>query len=220
MPLDARLAARFTLSLFLGATALSAHVRAQGVQLPPNVGNFQGFTGAPTVGGVAPPSPFRGPQRPPPAALPGAQSSAGAAPPVQTPMLLSPTDALFDAIDRGDIAAARDAIGRGADLNGRNVLGMTPVQLSIDLSRNDITFLLLANGAAQAPGAPSATAGSTGAAALLTGKGAKVAKATHRPPRSVQTVAAPPPPQMPRLFAGNGGAPNPSAGFLGFDPGR
>ena len=31
---------------------------------------------------------------------------------------LQPTDALFDAINRGDIAAARDALNRGADLNG------------------------------------------------------------------------------------------------------
>jgi ankyrin repeat protein len=56
---------------------------------------------------------------------------------------MPPTDALFDAINRGDIAAARDALNRGADLNGVNVLGMTPMELSVDLGRNDISFLLL-----------------------------------------------------------------------------
>ena len=56
---------------------------------------------------------------------------------------LPPTDALFDAVNRGDIVTARDAIGRGADLTAHNVLGMTPLDLSVDLGRNDITFLLL-----------------------------------------------------------------------------
>ena len=56
---------------------------------------------------------------------------------------MAPTAALFDAINRGDIIAARDALNRGADLNAQNVLGMTPIDLSVDLGRNDITFLLL-----------------------------------------------------------------------------
>ena len=56
---------------------------------------------------------------------------------------MEPTEALFDAINRGDIAAARDAISRGAELNGHNILGMTPMELSVDLGRNDISFLLL-----------------------------------------------------------------------------
>ena len=46
---------------------------------------------------------------------------------------MEPNDALFDAINRGDIAAARDAISRGADLGARNILGMTPMELSVDL---------------------------------------------------------------------------------------
>jgi hypothetical protein len=56
---------------------------------------------------------------------------------------MEPTDALFDAINRGDIGTARDAISRGADLHGHNVLGMTPLELSVDLGRNDISFMLL-----------------------------------------------------------------------------
>ena len=56
---------------------------------------------------------------------------------------MEPNEALFDAINRGDIGAARDAISRGADLQGHNILGMTPLELSVDLGRNDISFLLL-----------------------------------------------------------------------------
>ena len=56
---------------------------------------------------------------------------------------IGPTVALFDAINRGDGLAARDAINRGADMNGHNILGQTPLDLSIDLNRNPITFLLL-----------------------------------------------------------------------------
>ena len=61
---------------------------------------------------------------------------------------MQPTDALFDAINRGDIATARDAISRGADLQGQNILGMTPLELSVDLGRNDISFMLLSMRAA------------------------------------------------------------------------
>src|ERR1700742_258930 len=78
-----------------------------------------------------------------PDAIPGATARAPAAPASKGTADLSPTDALFDAINRGDIAAARDALNRGADLNGVNILGMTPMELSVDLSRNDISFLLL-----------------------------------------------------------------------------
>ena len=56
---------------------------------------------------------------------------------------MPPTEALFDAINRGDLAAAKDAINRGADINGRNVLGLTPLDLSVDLGRNNISFVLL-----------------------------------------------------------------------------
>jgi hypothetical protein len=134
--------------------------------------------------------------------------------------MMSPTDALFDAINRGDLGAAQDAVSRGADLNGQNVLGMTPVQLSIDLGRNDITFLLLsAGGEAATPSQPAAGAH----AALLGAKGggsARLARTTERKPARLVRAAAAPVPQTPRLFAGNGGSPIPSAGFLGFDPGR
>jgi hypothetical protein len=132
---------------------------------------------------------------------------------------MSPTDELFDAINRGDLSAAQDAVGRGADLNGHNVLGMTPIQLSVDLGRNDITFLLLSAGGGAAP-----TSQTAAGPAQMLGKGGGNRKVTrvaeHRPAHAVREAAAPAPMQTPRLFAGNGGAPRPSAGFLGFDPGR
>lgn len=56
---------------------------------------------------------------------------------------VEPTSALFEAINRGSVAAAKDAVNRGADLGGHNILGQTPLEMSIDLNRNPITFLLL-----------------------------------------------------------------------------
>jgi hypothetical protein len=83
------------------------------------------------------------PKVPPPPALPGAESNGTAAPPSRLPSDMEPTEALFDAINRGDASGARDAISRGADLHGQNVLGLTPLELAVDLGRNDIAFVLL-----------------------------------------------------------------------------
>lgn len=163
-------------------------------------------------GGKAPAAP---PKVAPPPALPGAQSNAGAAPATKTPTDMEPNDALFDAINRGDLAAARDAINRGADLGATNVLGMTPLELSVDLGRNDISFMLLSmrggDGGGQAPAATKASASA---------KQARQAQAKTAKPAKMAKVAEPAVPQMPRLFAGDGGTPNPNAGFLGFDSGR
>src|SRR5690242_832961 len=87
----------------------------------------------------------------PPPALPGAGSSSAPAPLIHVPTDMEPNEALFDSINRGDIATARDAISRGADLHARNILGMTPLELSIDLGRNDISFMLLSMRAADEP---------------------------------------------------------------------
>jgi hypothetical protein len=129
---------------------------------------------------------------------------------------MEPNDELFDAINRGDIAAARDAISRGADLGGRNVLGMTPMELSVDLGRNDISFLLLSmrgdTGARQPASATAAAEKPQPARPGKTRQAAAVAKAA--------TPSQPAAPQNPRLFSGDGGAPNPNAGFLGFDSAR
>lgn len=77
----------------------------------------------------------------PPAALPGAESSEEEHGHASADM--NPTDALFDAINRGSLGAAKEALNRGADMTGHNVLGQTPLDMAIDLNRNDITFLLL-----------------------------------------------------------------------------
>ncbi len=201
----------------------------------PHGARAQGIGGTPTGLGMAGSSPsFTNEQlnnslkqsRPPPAALPGAQPRESAvAPPERVPSLLSPTEALFDAVNRGDIAAARDALSRGADFNGRDELGMTPLDLSIDLGRNDISFLLLSLRAADS--------GVTGSPKGLvaqepdrrgTGKPGRPDQTARgeRRPFSVRQVSVQPrdlhagEQTLPKLFAGDGGAPIPQAGFLGF----
>jgi hypothetical protein len=153
---------------------------------------------------------------PPPPALPGAASTGSPAPATHAPVDMQPTDALFDAINRGDIATARDAISRGADLHGQNILGMTPLELSIDLGRNDISFMLLSMRGGDDGRGRQATAAQTGA------KQPPAKHAKQVPPRQPARVAAsaPAPAQTARLYSGDGGTPNPNAGFLGFDSGR
>jgi hypothetical protein len=155
----------------------------------------------------------------PPPALPGATPRADmVAPATRIPTDMSPNDALFDAINRGDIASARDALSRGADLGAHNLLGMTPMELSVDLGRNDISFLLLSYRGTGS--SPSAAPTQTQAATPATRPKVTAAKPTPREPVVPVKAVAPATPQTPRLFANDGGAPVPNAGFLGFDPGR
>jgi hypothetical protein len=157
-------------------------------------------------------------QRTPPAAVPGAAAKQEPiAPPSRVPTLMSPTEALFDAVNRGDMPGVRDAIGRGADLSATNELGLTPLDLSIDLGRSDISFLLLSmRGAAPANSAGQAEVAQSAPAIRARDMPGQRIKAARR-------VAARAPaepagePSLPRLFAGNGGEPIPGAGFLGFD---
>ena len=124
---------------------------------------------------------------------------------------MEPTDALFDAINRGDIGAAREAMSRGADLQGQKHPRHDAAGVSIDLGRNDISFLLLSMRAAddgrsrQAPAAPDD--GET--ARDEAGKQAP-------PPRHRSSHQRQPPSQTARLYGGEGNA-EPEAGFLGFD---
>jgi hypothetical protein len=148
----------------------------------------------------------------PPPALPGAKSDPSkVAAPTKLPTDMNPTDALFDAINRGDITVARDAINRGADLDGHNVLGMTPMELSIDLSRNDISFLLLSmrGGGDSGASAPKQNA--------KAGASAKPVREVRMKVTAPVKATAPPPPRVARLFSGDGGTPVPASGFLGFD---
>ncbi len=164
----------------------------------------------------------------PPVAVPGARSrpdSVAPAPPGAAD--LPPTEALFDAINRGDILTARDAISRGADLDGTNLLGLTPLELSVDLGRNDISFLLLSLRGTSGSASTRGPAGSEPATPLTPAQrrqAASEARAQERAELRSQVAAsrptAPRPAQAPVLFAGNGGSAVPSAGFLGFDPHR
>jgi hypothetical protein len=151
----------------------------------------------------------------PPPALPGAKPGGGGAAPVtRVPADMEPNEALFDAINRGDIASARDALSRGADLHAHNILGMTPLELSIDLGRNDISFMLLSMRAADETHS-SQTRRAT--ASKLEPK-QPVRQARRTPATTIARAPAPAPTQTARLFSGDGGTPNPNAGFLGFDP--
>ncbi|MCO6420011.1 ankyrin repeat domain-containing protein, partial [Siccirubricoccus sp. KC 17139] len=114
------------------------------------------------------PSAAPAPERPPPPALPGLQyrRAPEAIPADPNAGDLSPNAALFDAINRGDMAAARDAVARGADIDARNVLGLTPIDAAVDQGRTEIMFYLLSirTGIRGAP-APAETPAPTRAAA-------------------------------------------------------
>lgn len=164
-------------------------------------------------------------QEPPPA-LPGSRAEPTAVAPASKPALdMPPTEALFDAINRGDLPGAKDALNRGADTGGRNVLGLTPLDLAIDLGRNDITFVLLSMRGAESPRPASpSTAAAQGAQRAASRQAAQAQAAQPRAQlrRTRYSSALPQPAaaQAPRRFAGDGGAPNPGAGFLGFDSAR
>src|SRR4051794_41155552 len=159
--------------------------------------------------------------RPPPPALPGLQNRRAPEPiPADPNLVLSPNAALFDAINRGDLPAARDAVARGADLESRNVLGLTPTDAAVDQGRNEIMFYLLsvrggtrvAGPPDEAPAAP-AKPGKRGAAAAAAARPA-AGEVDRNMPMPAPTV------RNPRLWAGDGGAAQPDIGFLGFDAGR
>ena len=145
-----------------------------------------------------------------PAALPGATGSAAAERAVPG-LELKPNEALFDAVNRGDMAATRDAINRGADLNARNLLGLTAIELSVDLGRNPITFFLLSVRAGSETLAPPPSP-----LAAATPKRTVTAQATPAP-KPVPVAAAQTAPRPP---AGDPGTPAPQQGFLGFSASR
>ena len=180
-------------------------------------------------GGQAEPTPaFGGGRSPLPPALPGLASRRMLEPIPASPnaVNLSPNAALFDAINRGDLPAARDAVSRGADLDSRNVLGLTPLDSAIDQGRNEIYFFLVSSrGALRNPVAPE-TAGMTPQQRAARERAAR-AEAERQQREAVRAAAAAagagrgaaPRPSGPRLFAGEGGQAQPDAGFLGFDAG-
>jgi len=151
-------------------------------------------------------------------ALPGSKANQDRVTPSdKSAQEMSPNDALFDAINRGDIADARDAINRGADLGTRNILGLTPIDLSVDLGRNDITMLLLS----LRDTTPTARSGKAAAkVAAGDGKPARPAPVASSHPPPPRTAAAKPAaselPVRRQLVSSDPGTPAPQVGFLGF----
>nr|WP_321983011.1 ankyrin repeat domain-containing protein [uncultured Lichenicoccus sp.] len=144
----------------------------------------------------------------PPPALPGAVPSDEAAPRGHAALDVNPNAALFDAINRGDLTAAKDALSRGADLQAVNILGQKPLDMAIDLNRNDITFVLLSmrgtEGADGGTQIASAQGGNAGGVAV------EASAARRRSP--LQEAAD----LRAHRLAENGGTARPEIGFLGF----
>lgn len=157
------------------------------------------------------PPPKKKPAASVPKALPGSHVEAQEAAPLERPPSeMKPNEALFDGVNRGDLAAVREALGRGAELETPNILGQTATELSIDLGRNDITFLLLSM--RSAIGRP---ASRTATNAPRTPVAARPAPAPVAKPAAV-VVQKPVAPVVVRPFVNNPGIPAPQSGFLGF----
>jgi ankyrin repeat protein len=178
---------------------------------------------APAAAQFAAPQGQPGARQARPPALPGLAARRAPEPiPADDNANLSPTPALFDAITRGDLVAARDAVNRGADLNGRNALGLTPTDWAVDQGRNDILFYLLsARGMAGSSGPTNARSAAAARAEQERAERAAQQEALRLARQaSAQGTRAPTISMNPRLFANDGGAAQLEAGFLGFDAGR
>ncbi|HTQ71914.1 MAG TPA: ankyrin repeat domain-containing protein [Acidocella sp.] len=211
-------------SLALGL-ALSAAVAPAYAQLPPGtMGSGMGMGG---VGGAPAPQPKA---RTPDIAPTGLPGIGGMAPPATGPQLQKPaggdpTQELFTAINKNDYASAQDAISRGADLTAKNQFGESPLDLSIALNRNNITFMLLgtrnelaAQGTGGAVGAPW-TLNNTPSAKTGKTKSGNTKSGKHETARAMMPASAPAKPAPYKaLPAGGTGTPDPQAGFLGFGP--
>lgn len=196
---------RFAIPLMLATTALAT--------LGATPADAQGMLGAGrTTSRPAPEAP-----REQPPALPGVAARRGQAPiPAETPPAsMNPNDALFDGISRGDIATVRDAVARGADVNARNALGLTAVDAAVDQGRPEIMFYVLSmrSSAGNAPPPPDRVAPAGRNRPQPTRERQPIPR--NEPAVQPSTVT----PRLPQLWQANGGAPQPSIGFLGFDAG-
>jgi hypothetical protein len=179
---------------------------AQGMIRPAERNNAAPLAPAPALPGLS--------SRPSPPPIPAGDNTGD----------MSPNAALFDGIMRGDLAAVRDAVARGADLNSRNALGLTPIDAAVDRGRNEIAFYLL-SARDLTRGAPAPEPGPGG----LDGPPRDAARRAAPERRDAALVAAarasarnqaPATPRSARLWANDGGSPQPEIGFLGFDAGR
>jgi hypothetical protein len=201
---------RTVAAMLFGSLAFAAPAWAQ-YSGGPN-GNPLGIAKGPTQ----PPAPVLAPAP----AIPGSHAAPSApeapATGARLPLDMAPNEALFDAINRGDVAAARDAIGRGADLNATNLLGLTPLELSIDLGRNEISFMLLS--LRNSPGERAHQAAAAQQAAAVE-EPPEHGRSRLTPRRLANAPVSAPAPALAALPE-SGGTPVPAAGFLGFDIGR
>lgn len=162
-------------------------------------------TARPVVHDVAPP------------ALPGAGNIEGiaTAPKLKKANTGDPTTDLFTAINKGNYGDAQDAISRGANLDAQNALGETPLDLSIALNKNPITFMLLSARNEGDSGQPVQAAGANLAGPVTRAKPhAVTAKAIAA--KAMVSNAAPAHAKTATTPTGAGGEPNVSVGFLGF----
>lgn len=223
--MTSRMITRVVPGLLMGLFATAAlpvhHAMAQAALPSPNSmgpvvqGGNGGQTAQPSVAG-----------------LPGARKAGPVQQSTVDATLLSPNDELFDAINRGDIAAARDALSRGADLGATDAVGQTPIDLSVSLARNNITFLLVtllhAGGGditdAQGPMAqpPANTIGLSSKDQKIVNAPTGFFSAPHAAAATkktrYQTVAAHPATESAAApaYSSGSGSPNSSAGFVGF----
>lgn len=140
---------------------------------------------------------------------------AGAPQQRRAPRSTAPTDQLFEAINEGEMEDVRAAVGAGADIGARNVLGLTPIDLAIDLGRNDVALYLLSLGRVRdrpLGAAPPPEPAEPRRRAQPQPQAAPRAPAAPVSGQGIVSVAP--------LWRGDGGTPNPAVGFLGFDAGR
>ena len=129
---------------------------------------------------------------------------------------VNPTEALFDAINLGDIDEVRAAVGAGANIGARNVLGLTPLDLALDLGQTEIAFFLMSLGRAPTRAQPPEPTAQRAPGPVPPGAGRGQAPPASGPATLAPAAAVPAAP----LWRGDGGTPVPEAGFLGFDAGR
>ncbi len=175
-------------------------------------GSPMGMAGPMGGGGLHAP---QAPQEVAPPALPGASGVGNISAGPVTTTNEDPTKLLFSAINHGDYTQARAAVSRGANLNARNALDETPIELAVELNRNNITFMLLSVRAEEGPSGGGANGDND------TGQSTRTIAATTRPTIHRSQPAMTYHAQQTRVqpnaaLPDQPGIPNPAAGFLGF----
>ncbi|MDI2112402.1 hypothetical protein [Commensalibacter nepenthis] len=122
----------------------------------------------------------------------------------------NPTQLLFDAINTGNLRQAQEALSRGADMHASNVLGQTPLEMSVDLNRDRITFLLLSmRGYNNSPQQLASVSTETSGVTIKDGKARMSVKGKNK--RGTINAS-----NGSAYNSQNNGTPKPEIGFLGF----